>query len=165
MNSNRYKKYPLNTNERGQHRRTAAQKAEDMERHLKSLQRIAEEEGRLNISEEVDLYSKKTQWIYQIKHRSRAKNIPFNLTVDDLELPEHCPILGVPLKFNKNGADDNSYSIDRIDNSKGYVKGNIQIISLKANVLKSNGTIDQLIKMGEWAKAYKEQQAKKSEDT
>ena len=155
MNSNRYKRYPLNTSERGQHHRTAAQKAEDMKRHLESLQKIAEEEERLNIAAEVDLHKLKTQWLYQIKHRSKAKQIPFNLTLDDLELPTECPILGISLKFNKNGAFDDSYSIDRIDNTKGYTKGNVQIISLLANLLKSKGTLDQLIKVGEWARKQK----------
>ena len=165
MNSSRYKKYPLNSNERGQHHRTAAQKAEDMERHLKSLQKIAEEEDRLNISIEVDLHKLKTQWLYQIRHRSKAKQIPFNLTLDDLELPAECPILGIPLKFNKNGAFDDSYSIDRIDNTKGYTKGNVQVISLLANLLKSKGTLDQLIKMGDWARRRKSLLSEEPEGT
>jgi hypothetical protein len=64
-------------------------------------------------------------------------------------------MLGIPLKFNKNGANDDSYSLDRIDNTKGYTKDNVQIISLLANLLKSKGTLDQLIKMGEWAAKQK----------
>ena len=56
-----------------------------------------------------------------------------------------CPILGIPLKINKPRTPrDNSYSLDRIDNSKGYVPGNIQIISVKANNMKSNATLEEL---------------------
>ncbi len=148
------------TNEKGQHRRTAAQKAEDMERHVQSLKKIAEEEARLDIAEEVDIYKLKVQWLYQIRHRAKSKGLAFNLTIDDLELPEKCPILGMPMKFNKNGADDNSYSLDRIDNTKGYTKGNVQTISLLANLLKSKGTLDQLIKIGEWAAKQKDLNSK-----
>jgi hypothetical protein len=50
-------------------------------------------------------------------------------------------------------ADDNSYSIDRVDNTRGYTMDNICIMSLKANKMKSNGTLEELVKLGEWAKA------------
>ena len=126
-----------------------------MERHLRSLQKIAEEEDRLNIAAEVDLHKVKTQWLYQIRHRAKVKQVPFNLTLEDLDLPDECPILGIPMKFNKNGAFDDSYSIYRIDNTKGYTKGNVQVISLLANSLKSKGTLDQLIKLGDWARTQK----------
>jgi hypothetical protein len=143
------------SNVRGQHHRTAAQKAEDMERHLQSLKKVAEEESRLGIGEEVDIHKLKVQWLHQIKHRAKSRQLEFDLTIDDLELPSVCPMLGIPLKFNKNGANDDSYSLDRIDNTKGYTKDNVQIISLLANLLKSKGTLDQLIKMGEWAAKQK----------
>lgn len=39
---------------------------------------------------------------------------------------------------------DNSYSLDRIDSSKGYVKGNIWVISLRANRIKNDSTPQEL---------------------
>jgi len=65
-------------------------------------------------------------------------------------IPTHCPILGIELKFGKVDAENlgrigprgypNSPSIDRIDNTKGYTKENIMVVSWRANVLKSDGT-------------------------
>ena len=55
-----------------------------------------------------------------------------------------CPILEVPLEFGTKGNYEFSPSIDRIDNSKGYVKGNIQIISKKANSMKNSASAEEL---------------------
>lgn len=74
----------------------------------------------------------------------------FSITKDDLQYPEFCPLLGTKLKYvtderiNANGA-----SIDRIDNSKGYVPGNVWIISSLANTMKSKATKEQLITFAE----------------
>lgn len=78
------------------------------------------------------------------KKRSKDSNLEFNLDINDIILPEKCPILGINLQFNKGKAQNNSYSIDRINNSIGYIKGNIQIISFKANTIKNNATFKEL---------------------
>jgi hypothetical protein len=78
------------------------------------------------------------------KKRSKDYNLEFNLDLNDIILPRECPILGIELQFNKGKAEDNSYSIDRIDNNKGYIKGNVQIISFKANTIKSNANFREL---------------------
>ena len=84
---------------------------------------------------------------HRLKSSAKKRHIYFNLTVLDimrLDYPITCPILGIPLKFNKNQFQDNSYTIDRIDNNKGYELGNIIIISYRANRMKNNGTIEEL---------------------
>lgn len=84
--------------------------------------------------------------------RSRKNNWEFNITEEDIIVPKYCPILGYELHRNI-GKSTGSYcspSIDRIDPSKGYIKGNIQIISNKANSMKSNATKEELIKLAEW---------------
>jgi len=74
--------------------------------------------------------------------RSRAKErgIEFNLEIDDIIIPDICPILLVPLRFSTEGRGANVPSIDRINNDLGYVKGNVRIISWRANRLKNNLT-------------------------
>lgn len=81
------------------------------------------------------------------KRRAREKNLDFNLSINDIILPEFCPILDIKLEFNESIVKDNSYSIDRIDSNKGYIVGNIQIVSFKANTLKNNATIEELEKV------------------
>ena len=68
------------------------------------------------------------------------------------KVPKYCPILGIPLivgtyKKNKGGGTDNSPSLDRINNNKGYIKENIQIISRKANQMKNNGSFEDIKKL------------------
>lgn len=80
---------------------------------------------------------------YFAKLRAKKKGLEFNLEISDIVIPDKCPILGIPLTKENNKQDDSSPSIDRIDNLKGYVKGNIQIISWRANNIKSNGTVEE----------------------
>ena len=83
---------------------------------------------------------------YRAKENSKRHNREFNIEVEDIIIPTHCPYLGVELIFDVTYHNSpNYFSIDRIDSSKGYIKGNIQIISHLANTIKSNTTIDQLI--------------------
>ena len=79
-----------------------------------------------------------------LKSRAKRKNINFSLTKSQikdlfLECPSHCPVLNIPL-IHSNKQTNNSISIDRIDNSKGYDIDNIGIISWRANNLKSFAT-------------------------
>lgn len=81
------------------------------------------------------------------KKRAKDYNLDFDLELNDIILPIKCPILNIELKFNTNQAKDNSYSIDRIDPHKGYVKNNIQIISFKANTIKNNASLLEIEKV------------------
>jgi archaellum component FlaC len=81
------------------------------------------------------------------KKRANHKNIEFNLTTEDILIPYFCPILDIEIFKGTGIFTDNSPSIDRIDNSIGYVPNNIRIISRKANTLKNNASKDEYIKI------------------
>jgi hypothetical protein len=88
----------------------------------------------------------------QAQYRAKTKGIPFDIEVSDIVIPETCPILGLPLKKSIDGNRDLSPSLDRIDNAKGYTKGNIQVISSKANTMKSTADKNDLINFSNWVK-------------
>lgn len=85
-----------------------------------------------------------TGMLSNIKQRCRKYNIPFNLTLKDIIIPEYCPILEVKLSRGTQEGYANSPTIDRIIPEKGYIKGNIKVISMLANKMKNNATIEQL---------------------
>jgi hypothetical protein len=85
--------------------------------------------------------------LWQVKARAKKYKIPFNLTHDDINIPDVCPILGIKLQINDGCASGCSPSIDRINPNLGYIKGNVAIISYRANTIKSNATAGELKKV------------------
>lgn len=81
-----------------------------------------------------------------MKARQRAAEVglEFDITLTDIIIPKYCPILGLPLPASKP-------SLDRIDNTRGYVLGNVHVISWRANNLKRTATLAELIALGRWA--------------
>lgn len=72
------------------------------------------------------------------RQRAKKKGLEFNIDLSDIIIPENCPLLKIPLYVNDKKVGPNSPSLDRIDANKGYIKGNIMIISYKANTAKGN---------------------------
>ena len=72
------------------------------------------------------------------------KNLSFNLTKEDIVIPTDCPVLGIPLFYTKGKRTANTPTLDRIDNSRGYEKGNVVVVSWRANDLKRDATLDEL---------------------
>jgi len=87
-------------------------------------------------------------WLNSIRDRAKKKNVPCDLTVQDLKdmLPTYCPILGIPLIRRADRWDNQpgSPQVDRIIPELGYVKGNVQIISRRANGIKSDASLDEI---------------------
>lgn len=79
------------------------------------------------------------------RQRASQNSIPFDIERSDIVIPACCPLLGLPLQRGGSGrVKYNSPSLDRIHNDRGYVKGNVWVISHRANHLKSNATLEEL---------------------
>ena len=80
------------------------------------------------------------------KYHAKRAGLEFNLDLTDIIIPTHCPYLGFEITTDYGlGRKDTNASIDRIDSTQGYVKGNVQIISALANRMKNSSTQDQLL--------------------
>jgi len=86
------------------------------------------------------------------KQRAKDKGLDFDLSVEDVAIPKFCPILEIELKMHKgrSGGNPNSPALDRIDNNKGYVKGNVMVMSHLANMMKSSATTEEMVKFAKW---------------
>jgi len=104
----------------------------------KSL-RNGDAQGRRCVCQNIDGTPEHTLWA-GAKQRAKVRGLLFDLKVTDICIPSRCPKLGIPIFPSKRRFAPNSPSIDRKDSSRGYTKDNIQIISWKANRLKSDGT-------------------------
>jgi hypothetical protein len=87
-----------------------------------------------------------------MKARGRAKDqgVPFDITVEDIVIPDLCPVLSIPLVRGKGGWAEGSPTLDKIIPSLGYVPGNIAVMSWRANRLKQDGTLEELRAIVEW---------------
>lgn len=94
---------------------------------------------------------------------AKRRGIPCSLHYSDFEIPKYCPILGIPLTYmsESDGNSPSHATIDRIDNSKGYEKGNVIVISRLANAMKNSANFDLILKfcdnMPKLIRHYKEQ--------
>lgn len=90
-----------------------------------------------------------------IRCRAKSDGVPFDLTLEDLAIPSECPALGILLntKWGESpvsGVKDNAPSVDRIIPSLGYVKGNTQVISYRANRIKTDASKEEILSVYEW---------------
>ena len=87
-------------------------------------------------------WEKRLYWYARRNARRRGEEC--NLELDDISIPEFCPVLGIRLQPGSHTHQDNSPSVDRIDSTKGYTKDNVWIISARANRIKNNSTIEEV---------------------
>jgi hypothetical protein len=78
------------------------------------------------------------------KERAKRFGLPFNLEVQDIVIPTRCPVLGIELHPTAGVPGPNSPSIDKIVPALGYVRGNIRVISHRANMLRNNASAAEL---------------------
>lgn len=83
------------------------------------------------------------------KQRAKNQGLEFNLTIDDIAVPDKCPLLEVPFVAGEKGNYEYTPSLDRIDPTKGYIKGNVWVITKRANTMKNNATREELLKFAD----------------
>ena len=89
-----------------------------------------------------------------VRMRAKREGLPFNLEKSDIIIPTHCPVLGIELKCGKEKAANSSPSVDKVLPELGYTKGNVHVISLRANRLKSDATPEELLKISEYVRTH-----------
>lgn len=104
--------------------------------------------------QEKDLQNKKMQEYYnknikkwllkQARERAKEKGIPCTVTDKDFEVPELCPVTLRPMARATKQVSPDSFTLDRLDSTKGYEPGNVMVMSFMANNAKNRLTLAQL---------------------
>jgi hypothetical protein len=97
---------------------------------------------------------------WRINERHHNPHLEFTITESDLDWPTHCPATGVELHYGgpggnggrggKRGPRSNSAALDRIDNTRGCVPGNVVIVSQWVNIRKGDATPELLRKIADF---------------
>lgn len=90
----------------------------------------------------------------QAQGRAKKQGIPFNIEETDIVIPDVCPVLGLPLTKSIGKPTCNSPSVDKIIPDLGYVKGNVKVISYRANRLKNDASLAELRAITAYVAAY-----------
>lgn len=77
------------------------------------------------------------------KANATRNGIEFTVEFGELNFPTHCPILGLELDYFADGRSEHSVSFDRVDPNKGYISGNVVIVSWRANRIKNDGSAEE----------------------
>ena len=121
---------------------------EQVKESLKLGEKQVDIAARLNISQPyVSLIATNKTAYNNRKATAKKNNVLFTIKLEDLEFPEYCPLLGIRLDYQAikgKGSFDNYPTIDRLDSTKGYIKGNGWIISSRANRIKNDSTIEEM---------------------
>ena len=102
-------------------------------------------------------------WL-SVRNNAKERGRECTIKPQEIVIPEKCPVLGIPLTpslpgrqaSNGHGFKDTLPSVDRIDSDKGYITGNVQVISWKANRLKSNNTVETLELILNYMRSYQQ---------
>lgn len=84
------------------------------------------------------------------KKRAKTSGVPFSITAADIAIPESCPVLGIILSIGNGNMHSGSPTLDRIIPELGYVSGNVAVISQRANMLKSDGSLAEHTQLCDW---------------
>ena len=109
-------------------------------------------------------YAKKRREFYPAQHflnrargNAKSRGLEFTLALKDIPaIPEYCPVFPWMKLIYKVGTGKRTRpdapSLDRFDNSRGYIPGNVRFVSYRANTLKRDAELKELVALGEDAK-------------
>jgi hypothetical protein len=89
----------------------------------------------------------KKEMVSHARWRARQLGVPFNLKPSDFEIPDKCPLLGIPLKVNAGAVGIDSPTLDRKVPHLGYVVGNVWVISHRANAMKGTASVETMMNL------------------
>lgn len=88
---------------------------------------------------------------YSAKKRAEKAGLAFTIQVADVVIPKICPVLGIPLSISNTGRFvDSSPSLDRRNNDFGYVPDNVEVISMRANRIMCDASLDEIRRLYKW---------------
>jgi hypothetical protein len=87
--------------------------------------------------------TKTRQMVRAAKWRAQCSGVPFDITEHDVAIPMFCPVLGIHIEQASGRQNPNSPSLDKIIPERGYVRGNVRVVSARANTLKRDGTLEE----------------------
>jgi hypothetical protein len=129
-----------------QRKRYAASKAQTLSERAKNG---ADGEGRFySLQEKMSFFRFK---LTQVAAGAKPRGKEFSIKLQDVQLPDKCPVLGITLDYGWPITNLGAVpSLDRIDNDKGYVPGNIIVMSLRANKMKGAASKDEMIRAADF---------------
>jgi hypothetical protein len=95
----------------------------------------------------------KVRMLHMAKHRAKRDKLPFNIRAVDITIPRCCPVLGMVLRKCEGKAGPASPSLDRFIPALGYVRGNIAVISHRANAIKHDASAAEVLAVARWMAA------------
>lgn len=124
--------------------------------HCKICRKVYYGRNREHIRLHANGRSPAMKMLARAKSRAKRDGLPFDLTIEDLTIPATCPLLGIPLIAGIGKHTGNSPSIDKIVPSLGYVRGNVWVISHRANAIKRDASLTELETLTKNWRLYRE---------
>jgi len=123
-------------------------------RHRKRI-RAEQAEYKQTKFAECPMTFRRNSMLRNARYRSRKMSLPFSLTIDDIPENTHCPALGIELNYTVGtaaGVRFDAPSLDRLVPELGYVPGNVEVISQRANTIKIDASAEEILAVGNWVK-------------
>jgi hypothetical protein len=124
-------------------------KREEARVYMSNLREVKRDEINAKKREYWNKQDFRKKLICQVRARAKTRGFEFNLELEDIPYTETCPLLGCKLVPGTQHDYEYTHSLDRIDPTKGYIKGNVWVMSKKANSMKNNATKEELILFAE----------------